>query len=78
MQAIMPTVYSKFNLYILPTYEKVYRWYEGLDTDSESSEDDDDFPYFKQAACSIPWSLLKHRSPENVVPFSDDNIWLGI
>ena len=47
----MPTVYSKFDSYILPTYEKVYRWYEGLDTPDESeseSEFESESPvYFK-------------------------------
>ena len=51
----MPTVYSKFDSYILPTYEKVYRWYEGLDTPDESeseSEFESENPiYFKPEMC---------------------------
>ena len=35
----MPNVYSKFHPYILPTYEKVTRWYEGLSSESESDEE---------------------------------------
>lgn len=62
----MPTVYSKFHLYILPTYEKIYRWYEGLDSDSDSetdtkSNENENLLYFKPSAC---FTYYKSR-PEN-------------
>ena len=48
----MPTIYSKFHPYILPTYEKVYRWYEGLDSsDEETSDEDVNSIYFKPEMC---------------------------
>ena len=35
------TVYSKFHSFILPPFEKVYKYYEGLDTtDTDSSSDE--------------------------------------
>ena len=45
----MPNVYSKFHPYILPTYEKVTRWYEGLSSESESDEQET-LSYFRQDA----------------------------
>ena len=45
----MPNVYSKFHPYILPTYEKVTRWYESLSSESESDEEET-LLYFSQDA----------------------------
>ena len=59
----MPTVYSKFDSYILPTYEKIYRWYEGLDTSDESESDfESENPiYFKPEMCFT----FYERGPES-------------
>ena len=65
----MPTVHSKFDSYILPTYEKVYRWYEGLDTPEESESEFESEPefesenpiYFKPEMCFT----FYERGPES-------------
>ena len=36
----MPPVFSKFCTHTLPTFEKVYRWYEGLSSDSEPDQEE--------------------------------------
>jgi len=36
----MPPVHSKFHSQTLPTFEKVYRWYEGLSSNAGSSDDE--------------------------------------
>lgn len=36
----MPPVFSKFCTKTLPTFEKVYRWYEGLSSDSEPDQEE--------------------------------------
>ena len=36
----MPNILSKFHLHILPTFEKVTRWYEGLSSESDSDPDE--------------------------------------
>ena len=55
----MPNVYSKFHPYILPTYEKVTRWYEGLSSESESDEQET-LSYFRQDA-RLTFYTLKDR-----------------
>ena len=42
----MPNIYSKYHPFIFPPCEKIFKWYEGLDSSDSSSDELENHPSY--------------------------------